>query len=73
MREYDAVFIYKTDKDKLNSGKEIVKKEFSTSGIKILKEEDMGDRELAYPIKKDEQGHYIVYTIQRTGLSYKKG
>jgi small subunit ribosomal protein S6 len=64
MRKYDAVFIYQTGADTLTTGKELVAKEFSSPDIKLLEEQDMGERDLAYEIKKMNRGHYIRYELE---------
>ena len=63
MNTYEAVVIFTSDENQLREGKEFVKKEFEGSGITITKEEDMGDRLLAYPIRKNDRGHYFLYII----------
>lgn len=63
MRTYEAVFIFRPEDQLLAEGKEFLKKLFETTGCKILKEEDMGNRELAYEIKKQKRGHYIYYEV----------
>jgi small subunit ribosomal protein S6 len=64
MKTYEAVVIFVSDENQLREGREFVKKEFEGAGITISKEEDMGDRLLAYPVKKNDRGHYMVYTIE---------
>lgn len=64
MRKYDAVFIYPTDKDKMSACTEQIKAEFEKAGISIANEEDMGERRLAYPVKKHDRGHYFRYDIE---------
>ncbi len=64
MRKYEAVFIFQAGADSFTAGKEQVSKEFENSGIKVLEEEDMGERVLAYEIKKANRGHYIRYELE---------
>ncbi len=64
MRTYNGVFIFQVGDDKLTVGKEIVKTEFKNSGINIVKEDDMGTRDLAYEVKKQTKGHYISYDLE---------
>jgi len=42
---------------------EFVKEEFKNAEAKILKEDDLGVRELAYLIKKNSKGHYTYFEI----------
>ncbi len=64
MRTYELTCIFRTDEDNLAKGKELVKAEFEKQSVKILKETDMGTRELAYVIKKETKGHYYFYEIE---------
>jgi small subunit ribosomal protein S6 len=61
---YEAVFIYPPGADKLATGKETVAQEFATAGIKVVSEEDMAERDLAYPIQGSDRGHYILYNVE---------
>jgi small subunit ribosomal protein S6 len=64
MRKYEAIFIFRPEEEHLTQGKTTIKEEFQNSGITILQEEDMGERDLAYDIKKNTKGHYFCYKIQ---------
>ncbi len=64
MRKYEAVIIFNTDEGKFEKGKEIIKTQFSELGINLIKEEDMGERKLAYLIKKHDRGHYYLYEFE---------
>jgi small subunit ribosomal protein S6 len=64
MKTYEAVVIFVSDENQLREGREFVKKEFEGAGVTITKEEDMGDRLLAYQVRKNDRGHYMVYTMQ---------
>ena len=64
MRVYEAVLIFRTDSDLLAGGREFVKSLFSGNGCKVLKEEDMGDRLLAYQVKKSKRGFYVFYELE---------
>ena len=64
MRTYEAVLIFRPEDEFLASGKEFLKNLFKTTGCKILKEEEMGNRELAYKIKKNNRGFYLYYEIE---------
>lgn len=64
MRAYEAVLILRPESELLAAGREFVKNLFSENGCKVLKEEDMGERELAYEIKKNKKGFYLLYKIE---------
>lgn len=64
MRTYELTCIFRTDEDNFTKGKELVKAEFEKHSAKILKETDMGTKELAYIMKKETKGHYYFYEIE---------
>jgi small subunit ribosomal protein S6 len=64
MRNYEVVFIFRTEVDAYKSGLEKVKEEFNKAGATIVKENDMNDRELAYQIKKESRGHYHFFDLE---------
>ena len=64
MHTYDAVFIYPSGADKLAAGKDAVAQEFANAGVKVLAEEDMAERDLAYHIQGSDRGHYILYNVE---------
>ena len=64
MKTYEAVVIFTSDEFQHQAGREFLRKEFESAGIAIKKEEDMGDRLLAYPVRKNDRGHYILYVIE---------
>lgn len=64
MRQYELTVVYPTEEELFRQGKEAVGAELAKQGAVDLKEEDKGDRPLAYSIKKRERGHYVLYTLQ---------
>lgn len=64
MRTYELTCIFRTDEDNFTTGKALVKAEFERHSVKVLKETDMGARELAYEIEKETKGHYYFYEIE---------
>ena len=64
MNTYEATFIFYTDEERLKKGKELVKKEFTQQKAKFLKEDDLGERELAYLIKKESRGRYHYFEVE---------
>ena len=64
MKTYEAVVIFTNDENPYREAREFVKKEFETAGIVITKEEELGEKLLAYPVGKHDRGHYMLYTIQ---------
>ena len=64
MRDYEVTVIFRTDEDYYQKGMEFVKEEFKNAKAEVLKEDDMGVRDLAYPIKKQPKGHYSYFEIK---------
>ena len=63
MRQYELVAVFPTEEELFRLGKEAVVAELTKEGAHDVKEEDMGDRILAYPIKKRDRGHYILFRM----------
>lgn len=64
MRVYEATFIFKPEADSVDRGQGLVKEVLSRAGGTFLTEEDMGERPLAYAIKKADRGHYFHYEVE---------
>ena len=63
MRQYELVAIFPSEEELLRQGKEAVAAELQKQGAAEVKETDMGDRQLAYTIKKRERGRCILYAM----------
>ena len=64
MRKYEATFIFRSEEDKLAQAKEFIKSILESKSATVLKEEDQGERILAYDIKKQSKGHYFSYELE---------
>ena len=64
MRTYEVVFIFRQEIDHFTKGLDFVRNELKNHGANIVKEEDMGERNLAYPIKKQDRAHYILLNVE---------
>ncbi len=64
MRQYELVAVFPSEEELFRQGKEAVAAELAKQGAGEVKETDMGDRQLAYTIKKRDRGHYILFTMQ---------
>jgi small subunit ribosomal protein S6 len=64
MRIYEAMCVFRVDEDSFQRGKDAVRKELEKLGASIAKEEDMGQRTLAYPIKDQNQAHYFYFVTE---------
>ena len=62
-RSYDGVIIYQTGEGTVASGRSFVAEEFKNNEIQVAGDNDMGERNLAYQIKKNDRGHYVRYEL----------
>ncbi len=63
MKEYEFTIIFESNEEMTAKGLELVEKEFTNNQVEIIKHDDMGVRSLAYPIKKQDKGHYHYYEL----------
>ncbi|OQY34863.1 MAG: 30S ribosomal protein S6 [Spirochaetaceae bacterium 4572_59] len=64
MRSYEFTAVFRVKEDNYSTGLKAVKDIFEKNGVTIVSEEDMGDRLLAYPVNKEERGHYHLLKIE---------
>jgi len=64
MRNYEFTVIFDANEDQAAKGLELILAEFNTAQVEISKQEDMGVRNLAYPIKKQDKGHYHYFELK---------
>lgn len=64
MRSYELITIFPTEEEFLRQGKEAVVAEVAKQGGTLAKEDDMGDRALAYPVKGKTRGRYFLFNIE---------
>lgn len=66
MKNYEIMIIVKSTLSEDDTKKVIEKfsKVLTTNGAKIIETKEMGQRELAYEIKKHKSGYYYVYEIE---------
>jgi len=58
LRKYETVYVFHSKGDSYKNGLDAVKKIYEKNNASITKEEDMQERALAYPVKKQDRGHY---------------
>ncbi len=63
MRQYELTVIYPLEEDQHKAGREAVVVDMEAHGVQVQKTDELGDRDLAYPIKKRARGRYVLYTI----------
>ena len=68
MRKYEVTLIFPAREDDFTKGKTFVEEEWKRHGANVLKTDDMGERDLAYPVKKETRGHYYFYELEMDPL-----
>ncbi len=68
MNKYELMFIVRTDMEEAEIKKtaESMKKVLTDKNAKMLEEKVMGQRELAYEMKKMKTGYYFLFTVEAT-------
>ena len=66
MNKYEVMFIVKPDMEEsvIKTTADNLKKVLTDNGAKVLEEKAMGQRDLAYEIKKYTKGYYYLYVIE---------
>lgn len=71
--QYEIAVIYHPDLEvDLTKSEEKVTKIFTDNGGKVTATDNWGKRKLMYPIKKQEHGLYVFYTVDMPGENVKK-
>jgi ribosomal protein S6 len=66
MNKYEIMFIVKPDLEEtaIKNEAESLKKVLTNLEVKIVEEKAMGQRELAYEIKKYKNGYYFLFVVE---------
>ncbi len=66
MNKYEVMFIVKAtiDGEKSKAAVETMKKTISDNKSKIIEFRELGEKRLAYPIKKEINGYYFLMQIE---------
>ena len=68
-RTYEVMYIInpETDADKIEKLNDAVGKLIEKEGGEVIRMDDIGIRNLAYPIQKKHEGHYVLFEIEGSG------
>lgn len=68
-RTYEVMYIIdpETPGDKIEKLNEAVGKLIKKEGGEVVRMDDIGMKNLAYPIQKKETGHYVLFEIEGSG------
>ena len=58
MNTYEMTYIMYPEQERFQKGKELLTQELKSCKAKVVKEDDLGERELAYKVKNETKGHY---------------
>lgn len=74
MKNYEIMFILstRTTEEDRKASIEAVESILTKEGAVELKTEIWGDRKLAYPVKKHENGYYVLTTFKIDGVNLKE-
>jgi small subunit ribosomal protein S6 len=64
MRQYELTVIFPLEEDQSKAGREQLLADLSVNGAEIEKTDEVGDRDLAYEIKKRRRGRYVLFTLK---------
>ena len=64
MRQYELVAIFPMEEDKHKEGREKLLTDLANNGVEIVKTDELGEKDLAYEIKKAKRGRYVLFTIK---------
>lgn len=63
MRPYEITVIFATEEEAFRQAKETVSTALAAQGGEITKEEELGERQMAYEIKGRTRGRYVIYFV----------
>jgi len=68
-RTYEVMYIIdpETDGEKIEKLNDAVGKLIAKEGGEVVRMDDIGMRDLAYPIQKKKEGHYVLFEISGSG------
>ena len=64
MRQYELLVIFPAEEDQHKEGREKLLADLANNGVEIEKTDEIGDRDLAYEIKKRRRGKYVLFTVK---------
>ena len=64
MRRYELIVIFPMEEDQHRAGREHLLSDLAANGVEIEKTDELGDKALAYEIKKRKQGKYVLLVIK---------
>jgi small subunit ribosomal protein S6 len=56
--------IFPLEEDQHQAGRELLLSDLKANGAEIEKTDEIGDRDLAYEVKKRRRGRYVLFTLK---------
>jgi small subunit ribosomal protein S6 len=64
MRRYELMVIFPMEEDQHKAGRDQILNDLAANGAEIEKTDEIGERNLAYDIKKRKKGRYVLLVIK---------
>jgi len=64
MRRYELTVIFPMEEDQHRAGREQLLADLASNGVETEKTDEIGERDLAYEIKKRKKGRYVLFVIK---------
>ena len=64
MRRYELTVIFPLEEDQHKAGRDQLLSDLSANGVEVEKTDELGDRDLAYEVKKRKRGKYALLIIK---------
>jgi len=64
MRRYELMVIFPMEEDQHKAGRDHLTSDLAANGVEIEKTDEIGERDLAYEIKKRKKGRYVLFIIK---------
>ena len=64
MRRYELTVIFPMEEDQHKAGRDLFLSDLQANGVEIEKTDELGERDLAYEIKKRTRGRYVLLVIK---------
>ena len=64
MRQYELMVIFPLEEDQHKAGREQLLADLGNNGAEIVKTDEIGDRDLAYEVKKRKRAKCVLFLIK---------
>ena len=64
MRRYELTVIFPLEEDQHKAGRDQLLSDLSANVVEVEKTDELGDRDLAYEVKKRKRGRYALLVIK---------